>query len=486
MSNSRTRARRRLTGAAALLALASVVGTPQPVGAQEGVDLPAVLVTGASTGIGLRMVEVLSQNGFFVYAGARKSADLERLEAMDNVSSVRLDVTRQEEIDDAAERIRSEGRGLYGLVNNAGVAVLGPLIELPEEDMDFLLDINLVGPYRVTQAFADLIIESGGRILNVTSIAGILSGPYSGAYSMSKHGLEAYTDALAAELARFDVEVAAVEPGNYKSQILASMVKRMEDRGYTAEGSRYGSMLDILSGPLDRSQYEEPDDVALAALDFLTADEPKQRYMVVPNGNEAAMTIQQALRELAQLNEGHAFSFSRDELVEMLDAALAQSPPSRAEATGEASVPDLHMAALEDDLESLRQGITAGADVDEPEPGTGSTPLITAAMFGSTEVARALIEAGADVDAQNADGSTALITAAFMGRTDIVEALLEAGADRDIRNNAGSTALEAVTVPFESVRGIYDYLVTSLGPYGLELDYEELQRERPIIADMLR
>jgi len=296
------------------------------------------------------MTEVLSENGFFVYAGARKADDLERLNAMANVKSVRLDVTIQSEIDAAVALVRAEGRGLYGLINNAGVAVLGPLIELSEEDMDFQLDVNLFGPYRVTKAFADLLIESEGRIMTVSSIAGILSGPFIGAYSMSKHGVEAYTDALAAELERFNVAVAAVEPGNYKSRITASMVKRMEASGYSAEGSRYGSMLDLISGPLDRSQYEKPDDVALAALDFLSSDSPKRRYMVVPNQYEAYITIRQAMRELAQLNEGHAFSYSRDELVQMLDEALSEAPPSSSISTRAASRVCLHQAVIEGNL----------------------------------------------------------------------------------------------------------------------------------------
>ncbi len=292
--------------------------------AQEAEDVRAVLVTGASSGIGLRMTEVLSENGFFVYAGARSAEDLERLDAMENVKSVRLDVTIQSEIDAAVALIRAEGRGLYGLINNAGVATMAPLIEMTEEDMKFQLDVNLFGPYRVTKAFADLIIESKGRIMTVSSIAGILSGPFIGAYSISKHGVEAYTDALAAELASFDVKVAAVEPGNYKSQILASMVKRMKANNYAPpENTRYGSMLDMIPGPLDRSQYKEPDDVARAALDFMSSDTPKRRYMVVPNQFEAAITIRQAIMELVQLNEGQAFSYNRDELVGMLDEILS-------------------------------------------------------------------------------------------------------------------------------------------------------------------
>ena len=178
--------------ALALSALALLTATTN-TGAQEAGNQPAVLVTGASSGIGARMAEVLSQNGFFVYAGARKPADLERLDAMRNVKSVRLDVTIQSEIDAAVEFVRSEGRGLYGLINNAGVAVMGPLIEEPEEDLDFIIDVNVLGPYRVTKAFADLLIESGGRVLTVTSIAGILSGPFIGPYSMTKHAMEAYT-----------------------------------------------------------------------------------------------------------------------------------------------------------------------------------------------------------------------------------------------------------------------------------------------------
>ncbi len=324
----------------------------------------AVLITGTSSGIGLRMTEVLSKNGFFVYAGARKPEDLKRLDAMPSVKSVRLDVTIQSEIDAAVELVKAEGRGLYGLINNAGVSVMGPLIETPEDDMEFLLDVNLLGPYRVTKAFADLIIESKGRVMNVTSIAGIVSGPFGGVYSISKHGLEAYTDTLAVELAGFDVAVAAVEPGNYKSQIVASMVKRMKAKGYSPEkDSRYGSMLELVTGPLDRSQYKEPDDVAQAALDFLTSDSPKRRYMVVPNQFEAAITIGGAFQELVQLNEGQSFSYSRDELVQMLDEALGQSQ-SASTPSSEASSVGIHEAALEGNLEVIRQHIKSGS---EPE-----------------------------------------------------------------------------------------------------------------------
>jgi NAD(P)-dependent dehydrogenase (short-subunit alcohol dehydrogenase family) len=471
--------------ALALLAGSLLVATAA-ARAQEARAPRAVLVTGASSGIGLRMTEVLSRNGFFVYAGARDRDDLERLDRMANVKAVRLDVTIQRDIDAAAALVRTQGRGLFGLVNNAGVSVMGPLIELPDDDMTFQLGVNLFGPYRVTRAFADLLLESRGRILNVSSIAGILSGPFSGAYSMSKHGVEAYTDALAAELARFGVAVAAVEPGNYKSQIVASMVRRMKERGYSAAESRYGSMLDMISGPLDRSQYDEPDDVARAALEFLSSETPRHRYMVVPNQAEAAMTIRQAMQELVQLNEGHAYTYGREELIRMLDEALGTAGPPPAPSTAGGPATGLHEAALTGNLEAVRRHIESGADLDARDPSGGSSPLIIAATFGRTEVARALIAAGADLDQRNNDGSTALLTAALLCRTEIVRALLDAGADKSIRNNSGSTPLQVVTVPFEAIKGVYDYLGTALGPYGLTLDYERIRQTRPKIAAMLQ
>lgn len=306
------------------LFILAALGHAAPTAGQVTGQGRAVLVTGASSGIGLRMTEVLSANGFLVYAGARKQEDLERLDAMENVKAVRLDVTVQSEIDEAVELVRREGRGLYGLINNAGVAVVGPLIEMPEEDMDFQIDVNLFGPYRMTKAFADLLIEAGGRVMNTSSISGILSGGFLGAYSMSKHGVEAYTDALATEMAGFGVSVSAVEPGNYRSRIVASMRERMEAAGYTPENSRYDrSMFDMFSGPVDRTQFPEPDDVAMAALDFLSTDDPRRRYLVVPNQREAEITIRKAIEELVQLNGDHAFSYDREELIRMLDEGLA-------------------------------------------------------------------------------------------------------------------------------------------------------------------
>ena len=171
----------------ALLMAALVATADEPAPAPQR----AVLVTGASTGIGRKVAERLAADGYFVYAGARKDKDIAELSAIKNVQGLRLDVTKPEEIAAAVETVSKEGRGLYALVNNAGVAIVGPLVETEESDFQYLMDVNLYGPYRMTRAFSSLIIQEKGRIVMIGSISGILARPLLGVYSMSKHGIEA-------------------------------------------------------------------------------------------------------------------------------------------------------------------------------------------------------------------------------------------------------------------------------------------------------
>ena len=146
----------------------------------------------------------------------------------------------------------------------------------------------------------------------------------------------------------------------------------------------------------------------------------------------------------------------------------------------------LHAAAAQGNLEAIRQHIEAGSNLNERDPEGGACPLSTAALFGQTEVAMALIEAGADVNFRGNDGATPLHVAAFFCRTEIVKALLDKGADTSIKNNYGSTALEVVSAPFDDVKGIYDHYGKILEPMGLKLDYERIKATRPKIAEMLR
>ena len=284
-----------------------------------------VLVTGASSGIGRKTAELLASRGFFVYAGARKEEDLRELNAIENIQSIRLDVTIQEEIDAAVETVRAAGRGLYGLINNAGVAVVAPLIEMSEEDLDFQMDVNVYGPFRVTKAFAPLIIESHGRISTTGSISGFVTWPMGGPYTMSKHAIEAYSDVLAIEMAPFGVQVSVVEPGNYSSRILQNMTRRLADRDYTTERSLYQEQMDELLDAVGSVEQPEPDEVAEAFFHALSDENPKRHYLVVPIQSEAEITIRAAIERLVQINEGHAFSYGRDELVRLLDEALANS-----------------------------------------------------------------------------------------------------------------------------------------------------------------
>ncbi|MCA8953269.1 MAG: SDR family oxidoreductase [Planctomycetes bacterium] len=290
----------------------------------------AVLVTGASSGIGRKTTELLADNGFFVYAGARKAEDLAALDAIANVQGVRLDVTSQADIDAAVETVRDGGRGLWGLINNAGVVVLGPLIELREQDLTFQFDVNVYGPYRVTKAFAPLLIESRGRVATTGSISGHVTWAMGGAYTMSKHAVEAFSDTLAAELQPFGVAVTVVDPGNFKTRIMTSMRERLEASGYTTEGSRYRERLDrMLDRATDRTAFPEPDAVAAAFLAALTVDRPQRRYMVTPNRREADLTLRAAFDRIAQLNGTGADALGRDQLVEMLDAALQREREAR-------------------------------------------------------------------------------------------------------------------------------------------------------------
>jgi len=145
----------------------------------------------------------------------------------------------------------------------------------------------------------------------------------------------------------------------------------------------------------------------------------------------------------------------------------------------------LHAAALQGDLDAICQHINADSELNKKDA-YGSSPLIVAVTFGKTEVARALIEAGADMQITNNEGSTPLHVAAFFCRIEIVTSLLDNGADKSALNKAGRTALETVSSPFENAKGIYDSIGKDLRPLGLELDYERIKMTRPRIAEILR
>jgi len=183
----------------------------------------AVLVTGASSGIGKECALRLSSRGFSVFAGVRRNEDGERLraEASGSVVPVLLDVTDSASIARAAQSISRvlDSAGLYGLVNNAGIAVAGPLELLPPEALRKQFDVNVIGPIAVTQAFLPMLRAGRGRIVIMGSILGRLALPFVGAYSAAKFALEALAESLGMEVRPFGVSVSIVEPGNIASPI---------------------------------------------------------------------------------------------------------------------------------------------------------------------------------------------------------------------------------------------------------------------------
>lgn len=147
---------------------------------------------------------------------------------------------------------------------------------------------------------------------------------------------------------------------------------------------------------------------------------------------------------------------------------------------------DIHTAVVTGDEAAVRQHINAGTDINTGDPFGGSSPLISACVFGKPGIARILIDAGADINLQNNDGSTALHSAAFFCRPEIVKMLLEKGADKSLRNRFDATAYESVIASFDEVKPAYDMMVSMLGPMGLTLDYEYVKKTRPEIAALLK
>ena len=157
------------------------------------------------------------------------------------------------------------------------------------------------------------------------------------------------------------------------------------------------------------------------------------------------------------------------------------------EIKSEVSPPDIGIQAaiISGDLGAVKQHIEAGTNINEKDPFSGSSPLITAVSFGKVQIAKALIDGGADLGVKNTGGSTALHTAAFFCRVEIVQLLLDAKADKSELNNEGATARETVLIPFADIKPIYEMFQQQLAPMGLQLDLNEIEKTRPVIAMML-
>ncbi|HEX2233153.1 MAG TPA: SDR family oxidoreductase [Thermoleophilaceae bacterium] len=243
----------------------------------------SVVVTGASTGIGEATARHLKSRGFEVYAGVRKPEDADRLREA-GVSPVMLDVTDSRSIADAAAEVG--GGALAGLVNNAGVAVTGPVEFVPVDELRRQLEVNLIGQVAVIQAFLPRLREARGRIVNVSSIGGRVALPLMSPYSASKFGLEAVSDSLRRELRDHGVEVVLIEPGGVKTPIWRKGNRAADELLAAAppEADRlYGKLVTSLRAEADKIDRERglpPEAVADVIGEALTARRPRTRYLV--------------------------------------------------------------------------------------------------------------------------------------------------------------------------------------------------------------
>jgi NAD(P)-dependent dehydrogenase (short-subunit alcohol dehydrogenase family) len=248
----------------------------------------SVLVTGASTGIGRATVERLDAAGWKVFAGVRRQEDAASLSqaGSERVVPLILDVTDAEQIATAAKRIEAEAGGeLEGLVNNAGIAVPGPLETLPLEDFRRQVEVNLTAQVAVTQAMLPLIRRAPGRIVFIASIGGRIAFPLNGAYHAAKFGVEAVGDVFRQELRPWKIGVSIVEPGSIDTPIWergSANADEIEARAHPEQDALYGkaiaSFRKVVQDLADRGI--PPQKVAEEIAHALEAERPRTRYLV--------------------------------------------------------------------------------------------------------------------------------------------------------------------------------------------------------------
>jgi NAD(P)-dependent dehydrogenase (short-subunit alcohol dehydrogenase family) len=250
---------------------------------------PAIVITGASTGIGRACALELDRRGFRVFAGVRSDTAAKELQALASarLTPVRIDVTDIASIAAAAKIVEQSvgDAGLAGLVNNAGIVVPGPLEAVPIDALRMQLEVNVIGQVAVTQAFLPLLRKARGRIVNMSSISGGIAAPYLGPYSASKFALEAITDTFRVELRRFGIRVSAVEPGPVATPIWdksASSADRLSQEIDSKIISLYEADLVPMRRAMAKSvQAAAPVDLVVrAVVHALTAKRPKTRYFL--------------------------------------------------------------------------------------------------------------------------------------------------------------------------------------------------------------
>jgi NAD(P)-dependent dehydrogenase (short-subunit alcohol dehydrogenase family) len=259
----------------------------------------SVVVTGVSTGIGWGAVKVLTAKGFHVFGSVRKQADADRLSAEFGAAFTPLlfDVTDEAAVRAGARRVEAalQGQTLAGLVNNAGIAVAGPLLYLSIDDWRQQLEVNLTGVVIATQAFAPLLgagvaaVKDPGRIVNISSVGGRNANPFMAPYCTTKFGLEGLSESLRREMLPFGVDVVVVAPG-----AVATPIWDKADQIDTARyaNTPYATALDRLRAYMLQIGKAglPPEAIGEAIHTALTAARPKVRYVVSPSPMQVLMT----------------------------------------------------------------------------------------------------------------------------------------------------------------------------------------------------
>ncbi len=263
-------------------------------------DNRAVVITGASTGIGAACALHLDRLGFAVFAGVRRSEDGVALQqaSSDRLVPVELDVTDLTTIQKSQAIVSdaTKDRGLFGLINNAGIAVVGPLEAVPISDLRQQLEVNVIGQVAVTQAFLPLVRQARGRIVNMGSIAGLSTMPLMGPYSASKFALEAITDALRLEVQQWGIHVAIVEPGAIATPIWNKSTIEAAEREAGVETelrTLYKPVIAAVRKVVGEASKRaiSTDAVAKAVEDALTAPSPRTRYLVGTDAKLRALMV---------------------------------------------------------------------------------------------------------------------------------------------------------------------------------------------------
>lgn len=264
--------------------------------------MKSVLVTGASTGIGEAVAAELARSGFHVWATVRRAEDAERLRAQhgSRVEPLQLDITDDDAVLEAGARVRAAGP-LHGLVNNAGVALPGPLEFVPLDSARRQLEVNLVAQLAVTQAMLPALREArvtneDARIVMIGSVGGRMAGPMIGTYHASKFGLVGLTDALRAELAPSGIRVIMIEPGAIATPIFAKAAgsatelrTALPPSAHDYYATQYEVALDM--GTRNAQQGLPPEQAARIVVRALTARNPRPRQGIGKDSKTAGALV---------------------------------------------------------------------------------------------------------------------------------------------------------------------------------------------------